>query len=66
MHKGKGLGKGISSYVGHESTFVEAMDTCWKHRKACDTGLTLLGIWMLTNSGETPEKCIINLYFQHS
>jgi hypothetical protein len=41
MHKGKGLGKGILGYVGHESIFVEAMDTRWQHNKTCDTGVTL-------------------------
>jgi hypothetical protein len=43
--------------MGHESIFVGDMDTCWKWDKACDTGVTPSGLWMLGGSGATPEKC---------
>jgi hypothetical protein len=42
------------------------MDTCWQWIKACDTGVTPLRIWKLTNSGDAPENCVIKSYFQYS
>jgi hypothetical protein len=44
FHKGKGLGKGILTHVGHASIFIEAMDARWQWSNTCDTRVTPSGL----------------------